>query len=79
MESDDVSEKNSRQDPIRSGKSVIAMSGDEFLYVADQPLARSSKAGAMGKIVVFDVFCTGDSSRELSTFSCRDDRIGATM
>lgn len=45
---DDVGEKNGRQDPIRFGKSTVAMSGDEFLNVADQPLARSRKARAMG-------------------------------
>ena len=38
---DDVGEENGRQDPIRFGNSAIAMSGDEFLDVADQPLARS--------------------------------------
>ena len=55
------------------------MSGDEFLNVADQPLARSSKARAMGEIAVFDVFCAGDSGGELSTFSYRDDCVGATV
>jgi hypothetical protein len=36
---DDVGEENGRQDPIRFRNSAIAMSGDEFLNVADQPLA----------------------------------------
>ena len=72
----DVGEKNGRQDPIRFGKSAVAMPGDEFLNVADQPLARSSKAG-VGKIVVFDVFCVRDSGGEFSTFSDRNARVGA--
>ena len=50
-----VGEKNGRQDPIRFGKSAVAMPSDEFLNVADQPLASSSKARAMGDIAVFDV------------------------
>jgi hypothetical protein len=75
---DDVGEENGRQDPIRLGKSAVAMSGDEFLNVADQPLARSSKA-PVGKIAIFDVFCAGDSGSELSTFSYRDERVGATV
>jgi hypothetical protein len=46
----DVGEENGRQDRIRFRNSAIAMSGDEFLNVADQPLASSSKARAMGRI-----------------------------
>ena len=75
---DDVSEENGRQDPIRFGKSIIATSRNKFLNVADEHLPRSSKAG-VGKIIVFNVFCAGDSRRELSTFSYRDDCVGATM
>jgi hypothetical protein len=54
------------------------MSGDEFLNVADQPLARSSKA-RVGKVAVFNVFCAGNSRGELSTFSYRNARVGATV
>jgi hypothetical protein len=75
---DDVGEKNGRQDPIRFGKSAVAMPGDEFFNVADQSLARSSKA-RVGKIVVFDVFCVWDSGGEFLTFSDRNARVGATM
>jgi hypothetical protein len=75
---DDVGEENGRQDPIRFGKSAVAMSGDEFLNVADQPLARSSMA-RMRKIVVFYIFLSGDGGSELSTFSCRNARVGATV
>jgi hypothetical protein len=54
------------------------MSRDKFLNVANECLARSSKA-SVRKIVVFDVSRTGDASRELSTFNYRDDRVGATV
>jgi hypothetical protein len=70
---DDIGKENGRQNPIRLGSSAIAMSGDKFLDIAHQPLAMFSKARAMGKIVVLDVFCAG-----IAVASFRPSATGTT-